>query len=76
MTSPQLPPDVEAFHELREYIEKARTEGNLIIDKLPEAPMGWPGVDDPKSRFDWYEVVDPATKKRIGVFHAPKGAEL
>jgi len=73
---PQLPPDVEALHELRAYIQKLRTEGGIAVNKLDEAPIDFPGVDDKTNRFDWYEIINTENEVLVGVFHTPRGFEL
>ena len=69
-----LPSDVQNLMLLREMVREARESGSWIVDKLPEAPIDVPGVDDKNNRFDWYQVTD--AEGRVGYLHAPKGVQL
>jgi len=75
MTRARPTPDEEALIELRKHISDIRVEKGYIVDKLPEPPLDFPGVDDVNHIFDWYEVRDE-NKLFLGYFHTPKGVDL
>lgn len=66
--------DTQRMTELRELVAGMRKD-NLVVEKLEEPPMHVAGCDDPKGRFDWYQVAN-ADCEVIGWFHAMKGVEL
>lgn len=75
MTQPRPTPDEQSLIDLREHITNIRTEKGFKVDKLPEPPLDFPGVDDKNGIFDWYEVRDE-NDLFLGYFHTPKGVDL
>lgn len=70
-----LPQDVQDLIALREYVSDMRTKKNLIVEKLPGAPLHIPGCDDVNGRFDWYQIMEQSGAS-VGYFHTVRGVEL
>lgn len=73
---PQIPADLEMLELELELLRERRRDG-WVVDKLAEPPMHMAGCDDPKGKFDWYIMYNPADREsKPGYFHLPPGTVI